>query len=153
MADGKRRVVITGIGAVTPIGITRDAMWNGLQSQRSAVRAVTRFDASIFRSRIAAEIDFYPTDFVEERRVKRLDRFGQFTVACARLAIEDSELKMEAEDRERVGAMMGSALGGVGFAEEQFMVFKNEGLKAVSVSLATNVFAGAASCNVRCRLV
>src|SRR6185436_5575039 len=102
-------------GALTPIGISRDAFWQGLQNQQSAVREVTRFDASIFRSRIAAEIrDFHPTDFIEERRVKRLDRFGQFTVACARLAIEDADLKMEAEDRERVGSMMGSALGGVG---------------------------------------
>jgi 3-oxoacyl-[acyl-carrier-protein] synthase II len=144
----QRRVVITGIGAITPIGITRDAMWNGLRAHRSAVRPVSRFDASLFKSRIAAEIDFYPTDFIEERRVRRLDRFGQFTIACARLAIEDAELNMAAEDRERVGSMMGSALGGVGYAEEQFMVFKNEGIRSVSATLATNVFAGAASCNI-----
>jgi len=143
-----RRVAITGIGAVTPIGITRDALWRGLRAQRSAVRSVTRFDASLYRSQIAAEIDFHPTDFIEERRVKRLDRYGQFTVSCARLAIEDSELKLESEDRERIGSMMGSALGGVGFAEEQFAVFLNEGIKNVAVTLATNVFAGAASCNV-----
>jgi 3-oxoacyl-[acyl-carrier-protein] synthase II len=141
-------VAITGIGAVTPIGITRDALWRGLRAERSAVRAVTRFDASLYRSQIAAEIDFHPTDFIEERRVKRLDRYGQFTVSCARLAIEDAELKLEGEDRERVGSMMGSALGGVGFAEEQFAVFLNEGIKNVAVTLATNVFAGAASCNV-----
>jgi 3-oxoacyl-[acyl-carrier-protein] synthase II len=141
-------VVITGIGAVTPIGITRDALWNGLRSERSAVRSVTRFDASLYRSQIAAEIDFAPSDFMEERRARRLDRFGQFTVATARLAVEDSELRFEAEDRERIGSMMGSALGGVGYAEEQFLVFKNEGIKSVSATLATNVFAGAASCNV-----
>ncbi len=147
MAD-RQRVVITGIGAITPIGITREELWNGLHRYRSAVRSVTRFDASIFRSRIAAEIDFDPNDFLEQRRAKRLDRFGQFTVSCARLAIEDASLNMAAEDRERVGSMMGSALGGVGYAEEQFMIFKNEGLKSVSATLATNVFAGAASCNV-----
>jgi 3-oxoacyl-[acyl-carrier-protein] synthase II len=141
-------VVVTGIGALTPIGITRDAMWSGLQNHRSAVRSITRFDPSIYRSQIAAEIDFYPTDFIEERRVKRLDRFGQFTVACARLALQDSELKLESEDRERVGSMMGSALGGVGFAEEQFSVFRDEGIKSVAATLATNVFVGAASCNV-----
>jgi 3-oxoacyl-[acyl-carrier-protein] synthase II len=141
-------VAITGIGAVTPIGITRDDMWQGLRAQRSAVRPVSRFDPSAYRSQIAAEIDFHPTDFIEERRVKRLDRYGQFTVSCARLAIEDSDLKLESEDRERVGSMMGSALGGVGFAEEQFAVFMNEGIKNVAVTLATNVFAGAASCNV-----
>jgi len=141
-------VVVTGIGAVTPIGITRDAMWSGLRSHQSAVRSITRFDPSIYRSQIAAEIDFHATDFIEERRVRRLDRFGQFTVACARLAVEDSELRLEAEDRERVGSTMGSALGGVGFAEEQFNVFREQGIKSVAPTLATNVFVGAASCNV-----
>ena len=147
MAD-RRRVAITGIGALTPIGITRDAMWAGLQGQHSAIRSVTRFDASIYRSQIAAEIDFRGSDFIEERRLRRLDRYGQFTVACSRLAIEDAELNLAVEDRERVGSMMGSALGGVGFAEEQFGVFMHEGIKAVAPSLATNVFGGAASCNV-----
>jgi len=145
---GSRRVVVTGIGALTPIGISREGLWDGLRGHRSAVRSITRFDPSIYRSQIAAEIDFYPTDFIEERRVRRLDRYGQFTVASARLAIEDAELRMEAEDRERVGSMMGSALGGVGFAEEQFSVFKEQGIKNVAVTLATNVFVGAASCNV-----
>jgi 3-oxoacyl-[acyl-carrier-protein] synthase II len=144
----RRRVVITGIGAVTPIGITRDGLWNGLRSHRSAVRSVTRFDASIYRSQIAAEIDFHPSDFLDDRRTKRLDRFGQFTVSCARLAVEDSELDLAAEDRERIGSTMGTALGGVGFAEEQFLVFKTQGIKSVAPTLATNVFAGAASCNV-----
>ena len=147
MSD-RRRVAVTGIGAVTPIGITKDDMWAGLQARRSAVRPVTRFDASIFRSQIAAEIDFHPSDFIEERRVRRLDRFGQFTVACARLAIEDSGLNLSTEDRERVGSSMGTALGGVGFAEEQFLVFKTEGIRSVAPTLATNVFAGAASCNI-----
>ena len=146
--NDRRRVAITGIGALTPIGISRDALWNGLQAHRSAIRPVTRFDASIYRSQIAAEIDFHPSDFLEERRVRRLDRFGQFTVACARLAIEDSGLNLAAEDLERVGSTMGSALGGVGFAEEQFAVFMNEGIRNVAITLATNVFAGAASCNI-----
>lgn len=144
----RRRVVITGIGALTPIGITREAFWTGLREQRSAVRTVTRFDASIYRSQIAAEIDFSPTDFIEARRARKLDRFGHFTVACARLAIEDAELNLPAEDRERIGSTMGTALGGVGYAEEQFLVFKNEGIKSVSATLATNVFGGAASCNI-----
>ena len=141
-------MAITGIGAVTPIGITREALWNGLRARKSAVREVSRFDASIFKSRIAAEIDFEPTDFMETRRAKKLDRFGHFVLATTRLAIEDAELKLETEDRERVGSMMGTALGGVGYAEEQFLVFKNEGIRSVSATLATNVFGGAASCNV-----
>ena len=144
----RRRVAITGIGAVTPIGISREGLWDGLRGCQSAVRSVTRFDTSLFRSRNAAEIDFQATDFIEARRARKLDRFGHFTIATARLAIEDAELKLESEDRERVGSMMGTALGGVGYAEEQFMVFMNEGIKSVSPTLATNVFGGAASCNV-----
>ena len=144
----QRRVAITGIGAITPIGIAREGLWDGLRAYRSAVRPVTRFDASIYRSRIAAEVDWHPGDFMEERRAKRLDRFGHFTVATARLAIEDSGLDFAAEDRERIGSMMGTALGGVGYAEEQFLLFKQEGIRNVSATLATNVFGGAASCNV-----
>ncbi|MGH7647757.1 MAG: beta-ketoacyl-ACP synthase II [Gemmatimonadaceae bacterium] len=144
----RRRVAITGIGAVTPIGITREGLWNGLHAYRSAVRDITRFDASIYHSRIAAEIDFHPSDFLEARRIKRLDRFSQFTVSSARLAIEDAGLDLAAEDLERIGSTMGTALGGIGYAEEQLVVFLKEGLKNVSVSLATSVFGGAASCNV-----
>jgi 3-oxoacyl-[acyl-carrier-protein] synthase II len=147
--DAKRRVAITGIGVVTPIGIGRDDLWRGLQARRSATRAVTRFDASMFRSRVAAEIDaFHPTDFIEQRKARKLDRFSQFTIACARLALEDSEINLAHEDRERIGAMIGSALGGVGHAEDQGRIFLTEGIRGVSTSLATNVFGGASSCNV-----
>ena len=66
MLAERRRVAITGIGAVTPIGISREGLWDGLRERRSAVRPVTRFDASLYRSKIAAEIDFHPTDFIEE---------------------------------------------------------------------------------------
>jgi 3-oxoacyl-[acyl-carrier-protein] synthase II len=149
----RRRVVITGIGAVTPIGITGENLWSGLKAYRSAVRVVTRFDASIYRSQMAAEIsDFDPADFLEDKRIKRLDRFGQFCVVSAKMAVEDAELDLATEDRERVGSMMGTALGGVGYAEEQLGIFLRDGLRNVSVSLATNVFAGAASCNVAIEL-
>ena len=124
-------------------------MWSGLQACRSGVGPVTRFDASVFRSQIAAEVKgFDPNDFLDQKRVRRLDRFGQFTLASARLAVQDSELDLKNENGERVGSMMGSALGGVGYAEEQFYVFQTEGIRSVSTSLATNVFVGAASCNI-----
>src|SRR5439155_25527523 len=145
----RRRVAITGIGAVTPIGITADGMWDGLRRQRSAIRNITRFDPTPYRSHNAAEVSaFDPADFMERKRAKRLDRFGHFSVACARLAIEDAGLNLASEDRERIGATMGSALGGVGFAEEQFGVFLMQGIDRVEPQLALNVFVGAASCNV-----
>jgi 3-oxoacyl-[acyl-carrier-protein] synthase II len=144
-----RRVVITGIGGVTPIGITADGMWQGLQGERSAIRGLTRFDPTPYRSHNAAEVrDFEPGDFLDRKRMKRLDRFGHFTVACAKLAIDDARLDLAAENRERIGATMGSALGGIGYAEEQFGVFMKEGIDRVQPQLALNVFVGAASCNL-----
>jgi 3-oxoacyl-[acyl-carrier-protein] synthase II len=146
-------VAVTGIGAVTPIGIGREGLWNGLRAERSAVGRVTRFDPSIFRSHNAAEVnDFDAADFVERKKVKRLDRYGTFSVACARQAIEDSGIDMAGEDRERIGVMMGSALGGIRFAEEQLGVFLTRGLKSVEPSLALGVFGGAASCNIAIEL-
>ena len=145
----QRRVVITGIGAVTPIGLGKDGLWKGLLAHKSAVGTVTRFDPTPFRSKVAAEVhDFNPADFFDAKRVKRLDRFGHFTLLSARMAVEDAHLDVKSEDGERIGSMMGSALGGIGYAEGQFHIYQNEGVRAVSTSLATNVFAGAASCNI-----
>jgi 3-oxoacyl-[acyl-carrier-protein] synthase II len=96
--------------------------------------------------------DFVPTDFLEAKRAKRLDRFGQFSVATARLALEDARLDPAREDRERIGAMMGTALGGVGYAEEQLGLFLTRGLRAVDATLALAVFGGAASCNIAIEL-
>ncbi|HEX2779822.1 MAG TPA: beta-ketoacyl synthase N-terminal-like domain-containing protein, partial [Gemmatimonadaceae bacterium] len=145
----RRRVAITGIGAVTPIGTGEQGLWSGLRAGRSAVGTVTRFDPSIFRSHNAAQIDdFVPTDHMEAKRAKRLDRFGQLAVAASRLAIEDAALDLAKEDRERVGAMMGTALGGIAYAEEQLGNFIQGGLRAVDPLLALSVFGGAASCNV-----
>ena len=144
-----RRVAITGIGAITPVGTGRVNFWKGIRAERSAVRSMTRFDPSIFRSHNAAEVDdFRPNDHIEAKRVKRLDRFGQFSVAAARMALEDSGIRLEREDRERIGAMMGTALGGIGYAEEQLARFLSAGLRAVDATLALAVFGGAASCNI-----
>ena len=144
-----RRVAITGIGAITPIGMGRDGLWEGLRARKSAVRSVSRFDASPFRTRIAAEVDgFRATDHIDARRARRLDRFGQFSVAAARMAVTDAALDLAKEDRERVGAMMGSALAGVGYAEEQLAKFLTHGIREVDATLALAVFGGAASCNI-----
>jgi 3-oxoacyl-[acyl-carrier-protein] synthase II len=145
----RRRVVVTGIGAITPIGITAPTMWDGVRAERSAVRSLTRFDPSIFRSHNAAEVDdFVATDHLEAKRAKRLDRFGQFSVVAARQALEDAHLDLAVEDRDRIGSMMGTALGGVGYAEEQLALFLTQGLRGVEPNLALTVFGGASSCNI-----
>ena len=149
----RRRVAVTGIGAVTPIGTGRDALWAGLRAQRSAVARVTRFDTSAYRSHNGAQVnDFVDTDFVERKKVKRLDRYGTFSIASARLAAEDAALDMAREDRERIGVMMGSALGGIRFAEEQLGVFLTQGIRAVEPGLALGVFGGSSSCNIAIEL-
>jgi 3-oxoacyl-[acyl-carrier-protein] synthase II len=149
MNMNRRRVVITGIGCITPIGTGVKALWNGLRAERSAVRAATRFDASIFRSRCTAQVDdFDATTWLDPKRVKRLDRFGQFSVVGAQLAIEDAGLDLSSENRDRIGTMMGTALGGIAYAEEQAGRFVSGGLRAVDATLALAVFGGAASCNI-----
>jgi len=149
VSDRGRRVVITGVGAVTPIGTAADGLWAGLVARRSAVRAVTRFDPTPFRSRIAAEIpDFRPQDHLDTKRAKRLDRFSQLAVTSARFALADAELAPAREDPDRIGAMMGSALGGVAFAEAQVGGFLKQGPRGLDPALALAVFAGAASCNI-----
>ena len=145
----ERRVVITGIGAVTPIGLGVEGLWGGLRGRRSAVRCITRFDPSVFKSRIAGEVDgFVATDHIEERRARRLDRYSQFTIAATRMALADAELDLRREDPDTVGAMMGTALGGVAHGESQYHNFLTAGPRAVDPSLALTVFAGAASCNI-----
>jgi len=151
--SGLRRVAVTGIGCVTPIGTGVEGLWNGLRARRSAVRTITRFDPTPFRSHIAAEIpDFRPQDFLAARHARRLDRFSQLAVTAAGLAVRDAALELEREDRDRVGAMMGSALGGVGYAEEQVGVYAVAGLRGVDPMLALTVFGGAASCNIAIEL-
>jgi 3-oxoacyl-[acyl-carrier-protein] synthase II len=146
--DG-RSVVITGVGAVTPIGTAAEGLWAGLERRRSAVRTLTRFDPTPFRSKIAAEIpDFRPQDFLDAKRARRLDRFSQLAVTSARLALQDAHLDPGTEDADRVGAMMGSALGGVAFAESQVGNYLAEGPRGLDASLALAVFPGAASCNI-----
>jgi 3-oxoacyl-[acyl-carrier-protein] synthase II len=142
-------VVVTGIGCVTPIGTGVDGLWQGLQARRSAVRTISRFDPTPFRSRIAAEIpDFRPQDHLDARRARRYDRFSQLAVVAAGLALADAELVLDREDRDRVGAMMGSALGGVAYAEQQAGVYASQGLRGLDPTLALSVFGGASSCNI-----
>lgn len=149
----KRRVVITGIGAVTPIGSSVEGLWDGLRKEKSAVSAITRFDPSMFKSHNAAEVnDFDANDFLERKKARRLDRFGHFSVASAHMAIEDSGIDLGTEDREQIGSTMGSALGGLEFAEAQLHTFLTEGVRAVDPMLALCVFGGASSCNIAIEL-
>jgi 3-oxoacyl-[acyl-carrier-protein] synthase II len=140
---------VTGIGCITPTGVGADGLWLGLQRRQSAVRRITRFDPEPFRSHMAAEVDgFDPVDFMEPKRAKRLDPFGRFSVAAARMALDDADLDHAVLAPDRVAVQMGSALGGVAYAEEQHHSFLSEGPTGVNPLLALAVFGGASSCNI-----
>lgn len=145
----RRRVVITGIGCVTPIGTGVEELWSGLRRRESAVRPIDRFDASLFRSRIAAQVDdFDPLLYMERSRLKRLDRYAQFSVAASRMALDDGGLDQRSVDPDRAAVQMGSALGGMSYGEEQLGRFHHQGIRSVDALVALAVFGGSASCNV-----
>lgn len=142
-------MVITGIGAITPIGSGSDGLWCGLRRGRSAVGLLTRFDASAFKSRVAAQVDdFDPARSLDLRMARRLDRYSQFAVVAAKGAVEDAGLEIGETECERAGVYLGSALGGLSFAEEQHTAFGSGGLRSVDPILALSVFGAAASANV-----
>ncbi len=149
----RRRVVVTGLGAVTPIGHGSRGLYEGLRRERSAIDRLTRFDSEPFNCKIAGEVrDFDPEAYLEPKRLRRLDRYSQFAVACARMASEDARLALAEENRDAIGCFVGSALGGAAFAEDQSRVFMTQGIHRVRPTLALSVFAGAASCNVAIEL-
>ncbi|MGK7313156.1 MAG: beta-ketoacyl-ACP synthase II [Candidatus Longimicrobiales bacterium M2_2A_002] len=143
------RVAITGIGPITAIGSGKDAFYRGLRDARSPIRRATRFDPEMWRSRLAAEVDdFDPADFLDAQQVRRLDRFMHFAVATTRMALEDAALDPTDVDPDGVAVQFGSALGGVGYAEEQVGNLIRKGKRAVDPRVALTTFGGAASCGV-----
>ncbi len=147
--SGKRRVVITGLGAITPIGHGKEGLWSGLLARRSAVRRVERFDVSGYRSQIAAEIgDFDASQYLGSKQHRRMDRFSQLALVATQQAWQDAGLDATHLDRERIGISVGSALGGIMMAEQECRVFQERGLRRVNPALAISVFGGAASCNI-----
>jgi len=142
------RVAVTGVGVVTPIGIGVRAFWTNLLAGDVGVRSIRCFDPGAFSSRIAAEVrDFDARDFMAARRVQRTERFAQFAVSAARLAVDDAAFPLDGA-RHDIGVFVGSALGGLAFAEEQHDRYRRGGIRAVKPLLAVSVFAGAATTNI-----
>lgn len=152
MSGNGRRVVITGLGPITPVGEGVEGLWEGLGRARSAVGPVTRFDASPFRTRVAAELpDFDPAERLDRKQARRVDRYGALSLEASRLALEDAGLDPSSPDPDRVAVQMGSALGGVAYAEEQHASYMERGVRGVDPMLALSVFGGASSCNIAIR--
>lgn len=117
----KNRVVITGLGAVTPIGIGKDEFWKGLLEGKNGIEKITRFDASEYGAQIAGEVkDFDPAAFIDKKEAKRMDRYAQFAVAAAKLAIEDSGIELEKENCDRIGTYIGAGIGGIETMHNQY---------------------------------
>ena len=150
--NGRRRIWITGIGLVTPIGTGVDAFRAGLRRAESPVKRIDRFDPSPFRSQVAAQVDdFDPLAWMPPKTARQLDRFSQFGMVAGRLALDDAGMRpggAGAPDPDRVGIYLGSALGGIAFAEEQHERYLEKGIRQVAPTLALAVFGGAAPANL-----
>jgi 3-oxoacyl-[acyl-carrier-protein] synthase II len=144
----RKRVAITGIGAISPVGIGADGLWRGVKEGVSAVRCIERFDATPFASRVAAGVEFDPLDFMPPQRARRLDRFSQFALVAAKMAMDDAGICPEQLAASGAGSYIGSALGGVAFGEVQHEAYVHGGARQVNPLLALSVFGGAASSNI-----
>lgn len=121
-----KRVVVTGLGALTPIGNNIEAYWNGLMNGVSGAAPITHFDASKFKTQFACEIkDFNPTDFIDRKEVRRADKFAIYALVTAQEALEDSKLDIENIDKRRVGVIWGAGIGGLETFQQEVMNFAN----------------------------
>lgn len=142
----KRRVVITGLGAITPIGIGKDEFWQSLIAGKSGIGPITRFDAAEYTTQIAGEVEgFGPEKYIDKKEAKRMDRFTQFAVAASRMAIEDAALQLDKEDRQRIGTFIGTGIGGIETLHEQFRVLFDKGPGRISPFFVPMMIANMAS--------
>ncbi len=151
MRNGKqRRAVITGIGPITCIGTGREEFWRGILAEKSGIRRINGFDTTSFHAHCGGEIrDWVPEDHFPPHRLKRLDRYAQFSVASAQMALEDAGLPWSREEpQHRVGVSFGTALGGIANAEQQHSHFLKKGTRGVNQTLALQVFGGSAHSNI-----
>lgn len=124
----RKRVVVTGLGAITPIGNTLEEYWQGLLTGRNGIDFITLFDPSSHACRIAGEVKgFDPTDYLDRKEIKRMDRFAQFGVSASLQAIADAQFKINDLNAEQVGVIIGSGIGGIKVLEDQQTVYLNKG--------------------------
>ncbi len=129
----KRRVVITGVGMITPLGTGNEKSWKGIIEGRSAVRTITHFDPKDSPCKVAAEVpDFEIDNFIDIKEQKKMDRFIHFGLAAGTLAMEDSGLKVTEKNEDRVGSIVGAGIGGLSSIEKYTMLIKERGPKRVS---------------------
>lgn len=129
----KRRVVVTGIGAVTPLGNDAETTWKNIIAGQSGIDIVTRVNPDDFPAKVAAEVkDFDPSLFIDRREARKMDRFTRFAVVAALMAVKDANLDINESNAERVGVWIGSGIGGMETFEQQFEIFQQRGYRRVS---------------------
>ena len=129
----KKRVVITGVGVISPIGTGRDVFWKALLEGKNGIERISRFDPSELSAQIAGEVkDFEPEKYIEKKEAKRIDRYSQFAMAATKMAFEDSGMDLEAENRERIGTFIGSGIGGIETMHEQYEKYFAKGASRIS---------------------
>ncbi|MBA2874920.1 beta-ketoacyl-ACP synthase II [Thermaerobacillus caldiproteolyticus] len=129
----KRRVVVTGLGAVTPLGNDVETTWNNLIAGRTGIGPLTRVNPDDFPAKVAAEVkDFNPENYIDKREARKMDRFTQYAVAAALMAVKDAKLEITEENATRVGVWIGSGIGGMETFEQQFEIFQQRGYRRVS---------------------
>ncbi|MBO8162394.1 MAG: beta-ketoacyl-ACP synthase II [Brevibacillus sp.] len=129
----RRRVVITGVGVISPVGNDATTFWNNLLAGKSGIGRVTSFDASDYPTQIAGEVkDFAPEQYLDKKEIRRTDRFVQFAIAAAKMAVQDARLDINEQNAHRVGVYIGSGIGGLTTWEEQHKVLLEKGPRRVS---------------------
>jgi len=129
----KKRVVITGMGAITPVGIGKENYWNSLKTGKSGIGRITKFEIGEFPTQIAGEIKgFDPNDYIDKKESKRMDRFTQLAVAATKQAFDDSGIKLEKIDQNRFGVILGSGIGGIETLEKEYEKLATKGPGRVS---------------------
>ena len=144
-----RRVVVTGLGAITPIGNNVEDFWNGIKEGKCGIDTITAFDVSNFKVKLAAEVKNYnPEEFLDKRASRRLDKFAQFAIIAAREAMKDSGINKENTDMERVGVFIGSGMGGLDTIEKENKVCFEKGYDRISPMYIPMVISNMAAGNV-----
>jgi 3-oxoacyl-[acyl-carrier-protein] synthase II len=152
----KRRVVITGIGMISPLGIGNEPTWKGVVEGRSGIGCITKFDATNFACKIAGEVrGFNPEDWIEKKEVKKSDTFIHYAIAAAQMAVDDSGLDTKKEDSDRFGVIIGSGIGGLPLIEEMHTKMLERGPSRISPffipGLIVNLASGQISIRFNCR--
>lgn len=150
--QNRRRTVITGVGAVTPLGHEKKQIWPALCEGKSGIKPITSFDTSAHEVHFGGEVgDFDPTKWFEIKEARRLDRFAQFAVVAAIQAVEDARLKLEGFDKTRIGVVIGSGMGGLLELETQHGILINKGPSRISPFMVPKLMVNAASAQVAIR--